>query len=409
MTDRYKHLWKVAGIGAALILLYSTLQNFSTVIGVTKHFLSIFFPLFLGCCIAFVLNIPMSLLEKLFGTCKKRWMQKIKRPVSILLSIVIIVALLYLIINLVVPELIKGGKVLVDSLSTAFDKFDVWWAENSGKHPQLAKFLHERGIDINNLQSSLIVKLQGWTPKLISNTLAIITSGISGIINFFMALVFALYILTSKEKLTRQFSRLFEAFISVKAERRFMHIASTTYQTFAKFVVGQCTEAVILGTLCAIGMLIFRMPYAVMIGALVGVTALIPIVGAFLGAGVGAFMIAMVNPLTALGFVIYLIILQQIEGNLIYPRVVGSSVGLPAIWVFAAVMVGGGLGGLVGMVFAVPTTSVCYKLIREEIAAREMRKAMASQSAGGETADDNTGTAGDSAATATDPMTKQEN
>lgn len=398
MTDRYRHLWKVAGIGAALILLYSTLQNFSTVIGVAKHFLSIFFPLFLGCCIAFVLNIPMSLLEKLFGTCKKPWMQKIKRPVSILLSIVIIVALLYLIINLVVPELIKGGKVLVDSLSTAFDKFDVWWAENSGKHPQLAEFLHERGIDINNLQSSLLVKLQGWTPKLISNTVAIITSGISGIINFFMALVFALYILTSKEKLTRQFSRLFEAFISVKAERRFMHIASTTYQTFAKFVVGQCTEAVILGTLCAIGMLIFRMPYAVMIGALVGVTALIPIVGAFLGAGVGAFMIAMVNPLTALGFVIYLIILQQIEGNLIYPRVVGSSVGLPAIWVFAAVMVGGGLGGLAGMVFAVPTTSVCYKLIREEIAAREMRKAMASQSAGDGTADDNTGTAGDNAA-----------
>lgn len=388
MTDKYKHLWKVAGIGAALILLYSMLQNFPTAVRVVKHILSIFLPLFLGCCIAFVLNIPMSRLEKLFGLCKKRWIQKIKRPVSILLSIVIIVALMYLIINLVVPELIKGGKVLVDSLSTAFDKFDGWWAENNGRHPQLATFLNEQGIDINNLQSSLLSKLQSWTPKLISNTVAIISSGINGVITFFMALAFALYILASKEKLTRQFSLLIEAFVSPRAEQRFMHVASTTYQTFAKFVVGQCTEAVILGTLCAVGMLAFRMPYAVMIGALVGVTALIPIVGAFIGAGVGAFMIAMVSPLTAVGFVVYLVILQQIEGNLIYPRVVGSSVGLPAIWVFAAVMVGGGLGGLIGMVFAVPITSVCYKLIREEVAARTARKANAHDTGNHETGGD---------------------
>ncbi len=379
MTDRYKHLWKVAGIGAALILLYSALQHFPTVVRGAKHIFSVLFPILLGGCIGFVLNIPMSLLERLFGKCRRRWVQKIKRPVSILLSIVFILAIIYLIINLVVPELIKGGKVLVDSFSTAFDKFEVWWAENSGSHPQVAAFLNDQGIDINNLQSSLASKLQSWTPNIISNTFAIITSGISGIITFFMALVFALYILASKEKLTRQFSRLIEAFVSVKAERRFMHIASTTYQTFSKFVVGQCTEAVILGTLCAIGMLIFRMPYAVMIGALVGVTALIPIVGAFIGAGVGAFMIAMVSPLTAVGFVVYLIILQQIEGNLIYPRVVGTSVGLPAIWVFAAVTIGGGLGGLIGMVFAVPITSVCYKLIKEEVAIRSARKAAASE------------------------------
>ncbi len=374
MKERYKHLWKVAGIVAAMILLYTVLQNFRAVEATVRHFVSAFFPLILGGCIAFVLNIPMSRLEKLFDCCPKKWVLKIKRPISLLLSIVIILTLIYLVVDLVVPELINGMKILIDSLSTALDKFNIWWEGHSDEYPQLAEFLQRHGIDIYNLKNSLMEKLQGMVPNLLSNTVSIITGGIGIVVNIVMALVFALYILAGKERLGAQVARTLGAFASPKTERRITHIASTTYWTFAKFVVGQCTEAIILGSLCAIGMLVFRMPYAVMIGALVGATALIPIVGAFIGAAVGAFMIAMVDPWSALWFVAFLLILQQIEGNLIYPRVVGSSVGLPAIWVFASVTVGGGLGGLGGMLFAVPTVSVCYKLIMEQIDARQAMK-----------------------------------
>ncbi|MGN1083792.1 MAG: AI-2E family transporter, partial [Lachnospiraceae bacterium] len=170
-----------------------------------------------------------------------------------------------------------------------------------------------------------------------------------------------------------QTKKLFQAFLPERVRNAVLHIAGTSHGIFCAFVTGQCIEAVILGSLCAIGMLIFRFPYAGMIGALVGVTALIPVVGAFIGAGVGAFLILMTDPFQALMFLIYIVVLQQIEGNVIYPKVVGSSVGLPAMWVLAAVTVGGGIGGVLGMLFAVPTASVAYTLLRE-VTDRRLKK-----------------------------------
>lgn len=199
--------------------------------------------------------------------------------------------------------------------------------------------------------------------------------------DFVIAFIFAIYVLLSKETLSSQIIRLFQAFLPEKIRNGVLHVASTAHGIFCSFVTGQCIEAVILGSLCAIGMVIFRFPYAAMIGVLVGVTALIPVVGAFIGAGVGAFLILMNDPFQALMFIIYIVVLQQIEGNVIYPKVVGSSVGLPAMWVLAAVTVGGGIGGILGMLFAVPTASVLYTLLREAMRKRLEKKRKAAEEA----------------------------
>ena len=182
-----------------------------------------------------------------------------------------------------------------------------------------------------------------------------------------MGLIFAVYILFNKEKLASQADRLMRSYMKPKSEERFRYFCATADKCFSSFIVGQCTEAVILGLLCAIGMAILRIPYASTIGTLIGATALIPIVGAYIGAAVGALMIVVVDPIKALWFLIFLVILQQVEGNVIYPKVVGSSVGLPGMWVLAAVTVGGGLGGIGGMLLGVPAAATVYKLLENDV------------------------------------------
>ena len=206
-----------------------------------------------------------------------------------------------------------------------------------------------------------------------------IVSNVGGLVmQVVIAFIFALYLLAGKEHLAGQCRSLAEVYLSPKTYRRLMYVFSTANETFSKFFIGQLTEAIIIGVLCTLGMLLFRFPYATMVGILVGATALLPVVGAYLGAGVGAFMILTVNPLQAIAFLIFIAILQQLEGNLIYPRVVGSSIGLPGIWVLAAVTVGGGLGGIFGMLLAVPVTATVYKLIRSDV---HKRKALAGDKA----------------------------
>ena len=209
---------------------------------------------------------------------------------------------------------------------------------------------------------------------ILNSTISVVGSVVGGVVNFFIGLIFGVYILVSKERLSSQAKRILRAYLKEKTVKEIARIIRTADDTFSSFIIGQCTEAVILGTLCAVGMLIFDFPYAVMIGSFIGVTALIPIVGAYLGAGLGAFMILTVDPLKALLFLVFIVILQQLEGNLIYPRVVGSSIGLPGMWVLAAVTVGGGLMGIGGMLLGVPLTATAYKLLRSDVNARNERK-----------------------------------
>ena len=245
------------------------------------------------------------------------------------------------------------------------------WLEKSGAF-SASGYLED--IDWNSMMDKVVEVARSGIGGILNSTISVVGSVVGGVVNFFIGMIFGVYILVNKERLSSQAKRILRAYLKEKTVREIGRVIRTADDTFSSFIIGQCTEAVILGTLCALGMLVFDFPYAVMIGSFIGVTALIPIVGAYLGAGLGAFMILTVDPLKALLFLIFIVVLQQLEGNLIYPRVVGSSIGLPGMWVLAAVTVGGGLMGIGGMLLGVPLTATAYKLLRSDVNDRNARK-----------------------------------
>lgn len=394
---------------AGLIVLYCVLQKISVVAVGLNWLFDVLSPIFVGLIIAFVLNLPMRGLEKLWDRCElgvKRFFAKrrgkkakktmpdgtlikekptevkigrvsevLRRPICLLVSIVIIFAILAAVVNLVLPEIGNTVMILVDGVPAWLEKVKNWCIEYAEEYPMISETISGLNIDWEATAKNLLGWIGTGTLGVVGNTFSGVIGAVGGIIDFVIALIFAIYVLFSKETLAGQMKKLFKAFLPDKANAAVLHVAETAHGIFCAFVTGQCIEAVILGSLCAIGMLIFGFPYAAMIGVLVGVTALIPVVGGFIGAGVGAFLILMSNPFQALMFVLFIVVLQQIEGNVIYPKVVGSSVGLPAMWVLASVTVGGGIGGVVGMLFAVPTASVLYTLLREVTTKRLAQKA----------------------------------
>ena len=323
------------------------------------------FPLFLGFCIAFVLNVPMRALEKhvLVGPKYKR-LAKLRRPVCILLSLLFIVAVLAVVLVLVIPEFVNAFGVLASAVPKFFADLTAWANAHADEWPVVQQWLADLQIDWAALGKTLMGYVSSSAGSLVGGTVQMASSVVGGITNFTIAFILALYILLGKEKLKQQVRAVCRAFLPVKFAARLEEITHLAAATFANFVSGQCIEACILGVLCWLSMAVFRLPYAPMVGALVGVLALVPIVGAFVSMAVGAFMILMVNPLQALGFVILLLVIQQIEGNVIYPKVVGSKVGLPGIWVLSAVTICGGVMGIAGMLFAVPVCSILYALTR---------------------------------------------
>lgn len=394
---------------AGLIVLYCLLQKLSVVAIGVKWFFGIVSPVLIGFMIAFVLNLPMRSMENLWNKCElgmkrffaKKKQEKIKkavkegataverpievrigkvsgalrRPICLLVSIMIIFAILLAVINLVLPEIGKTVALLVDGVPDWLKKVKEWCVEYAEEYPVISETISGLNIDWESTAKSLLGLIGSGTLGVVGNTFAGVISAVGGVIDFVIALIFAIYVLFCKETLAGQMKKLFKAFLPEKVNRTVLYVAQTSHDIFCAFVTGQCIEAVILGSLCAIGMLIFGFPYAAMIGVLVGVTALIPVVGGFIGAGVGAFLILMNDPFQALMFVLFIVILQQIEGNVIYPKVVGNSVGLPAMWVLASVTIGGGIGGVLGMLFAVPTASVLYTLLREVTEKRLEKKA----------------------------------
>ncbi len=406
-----RRFWSIFFAAAGLIVLYCVLQKLSVVGAGVKWVFGIISPIFTGFIIAFVLNLPMRGLERLWDKCElgikhflaKRRRKKtskknpagqgqpeepievkigkvsnaLRRPTCLLISIVIIFAILAAVVALVLPELGKTIKLLVDGVPDWLDDVKEWCLEYAEEYPIIVETISGLDIDWESTAKSLLGLIGTGTLGVVGNTFAGVIGAFGGIVDFVIALIFSIYVLCSKETLSKQIKKLLHAFLPERVRNGILHVATTAHGIFCAFVTGQCVEAVILGSLCAVGMLIFRFPYAAMIGVLVGVTALIPVVGAFIGAGVGAFLILMIDPLQALMFVIFIVVLQQIEGNVIYPKVVGNSVGLPAMWVLAAVTVGGGIGGIVGMLFAVPTASVIYTLLREATAKRLEKKRQA--------------------------------
>lgn len=361
----------VAGI--VLLLLYS--GNVLKGLGVL---LDILVPFLAGGAIAFVLNIPMRAIEeKLLGRWKGKWANRIKRPLSLFLSIVLIVAILAFVIIMVVPKLQETVVLLGVQVPVFAKELLAKLEEMASSDPALLEKLNELEkvkIDWNALFDKAGGFLATGMGSVLNSAVVVASSIIGGVVNAFIAIVFAIYILAQKEKLSDQGHRILSAYLPAGVCSEVERVLSLLYRNFSNFISGQCLEAVILGTMFVAAMTILRFPYALLIGVLIAFLALIPIVGAFVGCFLGALLLLMNDPVQAVGFVVLFLVLQQIEGNLIYPHVVGGSVGLPSLWVLVAVSVGGSLFGIVGMLCFIPLVSTGYTLLRENVNARNQKK-----------------------------------
>lgn len=357
------------------VLVFLGVQHIAQVWDALTWLLNLLLPLIIGVVIALIINVPLRPLEQhLFRNCKNAKIKAIKRPLCIVLALVIILGVFSAVVGMVIPELGEAFVVLGRGARQTVDALQHWLENNEAAQSEIGVFLAELEMNWDKIQASLIEWAQAGAAGIMGSTVNIVSSVGSTIVNLAVAFVFGIYILMNKEHLKNQVSRLLLAWLPDQFARVTIHVAGVFNLSFRKFVTGQTMEAIILGSLCALGMLILRLPYAPMVGALVGVTAMIPIVGAFIGATVGAFMILTVDPIKAVVFIAFLLILQQVEGNLIYPRVVGSSLGLPAMWVLAAVTIGGSLCGIGGMLLGVPSASALYILAKEATAWREQQK-----------------------------------
>lgn len=343
-------------------------------IGTAFTFLiSMLSPFLIGSAVAFVLNVPMRFIEqKLFSAPKtqKKFSPGLRRAISLLLTFIFVLIVLALLVLVIVPQLAATISGLGVTIQDFFTRVYVWAETQFANNPEFLQWLGSLNIDWNaidwkGLLSKVVDFLKNGAGDVLSSTISVARNFFSGIATGFIAFVFSIYLLLQKEKLGLQFRKVFYALLPKKAAKRLVEICALSQKIFSSFITGQCVEAIILGAMFFVAMSILGMPYALLVGCLISITALIPIVGAFIGCGVGAFLILMVSPTQALIFVVMFLILQQVEGNLIYPHVVGNSVGLPSIWVLAAVSIGGSLMGVMGMLIFIPLVSVLYTLFRE--------------------------------------------
>ncbi len=369
----------IIGIGTVLILLFLGVANLSSVADALKWFAGLFTPLIAGFFMALILNVPMRFFEShLWPKAKKNFFQKLRRPTAFILSLVLILGILTGVILLVVPEVVDAVKIVAKSAISIVNDLAQMKKENGLRSLPFGSILEK--INWNEIANTAQKWVKEQSGNIVNGAMDTIISLVGGVIDFVFAVIFSIYILFCKETLKRQAKRLVRAWIPEKTGNYLIHVASVANSTFRSFVSGQTIEAFILGSLCALGMFILRIPYAPMVGALVGVCSLVPVVGAFIAGGVGAFMIFTESPIKAVIFVIFLIVLQQLEGNLIYPRVVGSQVKLPAIWVLASITVGGALAGPLGILLGIPITSTAYVLVREATEKREQKLSLAKTS-----------------------------
>ena len=353
------------------VLLFWGLYNISTIGGLFSNLLSLLAPLLIGVCIAFVLNLMMVGLERLWDRAlakrRSRWNAKLKRPVCLTLTMVLFLGIIFAIFFILIPRLEEAGSTLAANIPTYVDQFQTWWKNLSDFADGHGVTLPELTLSAEQVRDTIAGFLQERGDSVVNTTLNITSSIVGALVNILLALVFSLYMLAQKETLIAQSKRLLRRALPRKAADKLLAVLHLTNNAFSSFVTGQVTEAVILGTLCCLGMLILRLPYALPVSVIIAALSLIPIFGAWIGAATGAFLIVFQSPIKALTFLIFLLILQQVEGNLIYPRVVGKSVGLPGLWVLAAVTIGGGAFGILGMLLGVPVCSVVYSLVQAYI------------------------------------------
>lgn len=373
-----KNIKKIILIILCGALIFTILQNLTGFFGILGNVFSVFSPVITALCIAFVLNVLLSGLEnKVFfflDKSKKKFLRKLKRPICLILTYLIALGIVSLLIWVIIPDIIETITYLAEKLPsfvvTARD-----WAESLLQKFNLAeKGLPDIKIDWSALAKTATDWLSGYSGKIVGDAVGITTSVFSGLFDTVFSIVISVYILAQKEKIGRFVKRLINAFVPEKITQVIYHISFKTYECFSRFIGGQLIESLILGVLCYIGMLIFGMPNALVISVLICVTSLVPIVGATVGVIIGFLLIVISNPIKALFFVLFVLILQQIEGNLIYPKVVGKAVGLPGVIVVSAVLVGGNIGGVLGALLGVPTSAVIFILLKEAIAIKQKKK-----------------------------------
>lgn len=371
---------RILAIVAFGVLLFCGLLNFDRILDFIGLIIGLLAPFLTGLCIAFILNVPLRAIEQALFPIEKRKKKarslysRAARPVSITLTLLAFFAVIAIVLFLVIPELGNTFTIIRDGFPAFLERMQQWSEALIKRIPELTGKLESFQIDWAAIGAKVGEFLQSGAGTVLNSTVNVATSIFSGLFNFVMGMIFAVYLLMQKEKLGVQVRRLLVAFLPQKRAEHFISICRLSQKTFSNFLTGQCLEAVILGSMFFIAMAIFRFPYALMISVLIAVTALIPIFGAFIGLVIGAFLILVANPIQALWFVVMFLIIQQIEGNLIYPRVVGSSVGLPSLWVLVAVTLGGSTMGILGMLINVPLCSVIYCLLRQSVNRRLKQK-----------------------------------
>ena len=359
---------KIRGLIIFTILMIMAIWNYQVFFKLLGYVFGILLPFLVGGAIAFILNVPMHFIENRVFNHKKfkdnKTIQKLARPLSLILTIILLMGMFFLVVFIVAPELGHTIVKAAETIQRSLPGMQAWAEDVFHNNKEIVKWIQEFQVDWEQMVREGINFFKNGAGNVLDSTVSVAKSIISGVATFVISFIFACYILFQKEKLSRQVKKLGYAFFAKEWMDTFVAICSLTYKTFSNFLTGQCVEALILGTLFFIGMTVCKMPYALLVGVLIAFTALIPYFGAFIGCAVGAILIFMVNPLQAIGFLILFFVLQQIEGNLIYPHVVGNSVGLPSIWVFVAVTLGGSLMGIVGMLIFIPIVSVVYTLLR---------------------------------------------
>ena len=363
-AENQKYLKSLAVILAA-ILFFVIISNISTVGNALSKILSVFSPLILGLCIAFVINLPLRFLEeRVFGKLTRKngkvW-SKVKRPLCLTLSVLFLLSVITVFLSFVVPELIRTGQKFFTTLPTAMEGISATIDETLVKL-HLDVIFPDLTIDWNSISAWALSIIDNHSNSIAQGALGIVTTLFNTVLNLVLGFVFSIYVLASKESLGKLAKSVIYSIMKRERARKLISVVVLSNKAFSGFISGQCTEVLLIGVLCFIGMLIFRMPYAVMVSCVIAFTAFIPVFGPFIGTAIGAFFILIESPIKALWFVIFIIILQQLESNIIYPRIMGKHVGLPGIWVLAAVTIGGGLFGVVGIIVSVPVCSVIYTL-----------------------------------------------
>ncbi len=355
----------MARCAALLILLAWALMNLPAVLSLLRKVLSLFSPFLLGGVIAFLINVMLRSLERFWDRTCRRMPEKLKRPICLLVSTLLMVGILFAVVFMLLPSLRESGNEFVRSAPAYAEEVKGWWTELVRFAERYNVILPEYAINTDRLTEKVMSFVNAEGSGIIIRTWGAATSIFSGVFNLLLAFVFAMYLLAQKEAAAGHMKQLIVRVLPKEKAGRLLRVTALIYQTFSNFVSGQVTEAAIIGVLCFAGMLVLGIPYAGAVSVFVAVTALIPMFGAWIGGGFGFVLILLANPMKALWFIIFLLILQQVEGNLIYPKVVGKSVGLPGILVLVAVTIGSEAFGIPGMLFSVPVCAVLYSLYLE--------------------------------------------